>query len=51
MLVVVGGIVPPRDHEFLSAAGVAGIFGPGTNIPEAAKQVLELIRNRRAQAA
>ena len=51
VLVVVGGIVPPRDHEFLSAAGVAGIYGPGTNIPEAAEQVLELIRNRRAQAA
>ncbi len=51
VLVVVGGIVPPQDHEYLSAAGVAGIFGPGTNIPEAAAQVLELIRDRRAQAA
>jgi methylmalonyl-CoA mutase len=45
--VVVGGIVPPRDHAFLRAAGVAAVFGPGTPIPRAARQVLAVIRARR----
>jgi methylmalonyl-CoA mutase len=42
-LVVVGGVIPPKDHAFLEAQGVAAIFGPGTNIPEAAKKVLDLL--------
>ncbi|HLY43814.1 MAG TPA: methylmalonyl-CoA mutase [Terracidiphilus sp.] len=41
--VVVGGVIPPQDHEFLHDAGVAGIFGPGTRIPIAAQQVLQLL--------
>ncbi|MBV9081850.1 MAG: methylmalonyl-CoA mutase, partial [Acidobacteriaceae bacterium] len=40
VLVFVGGIVPQRDHEFLRAAGVRGIFGPGTVIPVSAQQIL-----------
>jgi methylmalonyl-CoA mutase len=43
-LVVVGGVIPPRDHDFLKQQGVAAVFGPGTNIPEAAKAVLDLLR-------
>ena len=43
-LVVVGGVIPPRDHDFLKGLGVAAVFGPGTNIPEAAKTVLDLLR-------
>ncbi len=43
-LVVLGGVIPPKDHAFLKAQGVAAIFGPGTNIPEAAKTVLDLLR-------
>ncbi len=43
--VICGGVIPPKDHEELRAAGVAGIFGPGTNIPDAAAEVLELVRN------
>ena len=43
-LVVVGGVIPPHDYDFLKAQGVAAIFGPGTNIPEAAKKVLDLLR-------
>ena len=31
--VVVGGVIPPQDYEFLYEAGVAGIYGPGTVIP------------------
>jgi methylmalonyl-CoA mutase len=46
--VVVGGIIPPRDYAFLREAGVAAIFGPGTAIPKAARQVLDVIRSRAA---
>ena len=42
--VICGGVIPPKDYDELTTAGVAGIFGPGTNIPEAATEVLELIR-------
>ena len=42
--VICGGVIPPKDYDELTAAGVAGIFGPGTNIPDAATEVLELIR-------
>jgi methylmalonyl-CoA mutase len=45
--VVVGGIVPPRDYAFLRECGVAGIFGPGTAIPKAAREVLQVLRKRR----
>ena len=41
---VCGGVIPPQDNAFLTDAGVAAVFGPGTNIPEAAADVLELIR-------
>ncbi len=47
-LVVVGGVIPPRDHAFLKRLGVAAVFGPGTNIPEAAKTVLALLNTRRS---
>ncbi len=43
--VICGGVIPPKDYDELTAAGVVGIFGPGTNIPDAATEVLELIRN------
>ena len=50
VLVVCGGVIPPQDHAMLKAAGVAAIYGPGTNIPQAAGEVLRLIRNRRKAA-
>ncbi|MSO79799.1 MAG: methylmalonyl-CoA mutase, partial [Acidimicrobiia bacterium] len=40
IVVVVGGVIPPDDYEFLRDAGVAAIFGPGTNIATAASTVL-----------
>ena len=40
ILVIVGGVIPPDDYEFLFEAGVAAIFGPGTVIPEAALTIL-----------
>jgi methylmalonyl-CoA mutase len=42
--VVVGGIIPAPDHAFLKAAGVAAVFGPGTTITAAAREVLAAIR-------
>jgi methylmalonyl-CoA mutase len=46
VLVVCGGVIPPQDHAALEDAGVVAIFGPGTNIPEAASLVLQLLRER-----
>ncbi|MBX3028173.1 methylmalonyl-CoA mutase [bacterium] len=44
IVVTVGGIIPPRDYPFLEKAGVKAVFGPGTQIPKAARAVLDLIR-------
>jgi len=44
IIVFVGGVVPQQDYDFLYAAGVTGIYGPGTPIPVSAKDVLEHIR-------
>jgi methylmalonyl-CoA mutase len=46
ILVICGGVIPPQDYDFLEKAGVVAVFGPGTNIPEAAGRVLELIREK-----
>ncbi|MCO5725438.1 methylmalonyl-CoA mutase [Robiginitalea marina] len=43
ILVVVGGVIPRQDYDFLYDAGVVGIFGPGSRIPDAAIQILELL--------
>ncbi|HJW41156.1 MAG TPA: methylmalonyl-CoA mutase [Rhizomicrobium sp.] len=51
ILVVVGGVIPAQDYPALKKAGVSAIFGPGTNIPDAAKNVLKLIRNRKLDHA
>ena len=50
ILVVCGGVIPPQDYEMLTDAGVAAIFGPGTNIPTAARKVLALLGERRSAA-
>ena len=47
IIVICGGVIPQQDYEFLKKAGVKAIFGPGTNIPEAAKDILGLIRQAR----
>ena len=44
ILVICGGVIPQQDYDFLKKAGVKAIFGPGTNIPAAAKDILDLIR-------
>ena len=51
ILIVVGGVIPPQDYDSLKRAGAAAIFGPGTNIPAAASEVLKLIRARAMQPA
>jgi methylmalonyl-CoA mutase len=43
ILVVVGGVIPPQDYEFLYNAGVVGIFGPGTVIPVAAQNIVQTL--------
>ena len=47
ILVICGGVIPQQDYDFLKGAGVKAIFGPGTNIPAAAKEILDLIRATR----
>jgi methylmalonyl-CoA mutase len=48
IIVVAGGIIPPADAGPLREAGCAAIFGPGTPVPKAAREVLQAIRARRA---
>ena len=43
ILVIAGGVIPPQDYQFLYDAGVAAIFGPGTSVSKAAKQILEIL--------
>ncbi len=51
IVVTVGGIVPSKDYAFLQQAGVKAIFGPGTQIPSAARKVLSLVAEHPATAA
>jgi methylmalonyl-CoA mutase len=50
VVVICGGVIPPQDYDFLQDAGVAAVFGPGTNIPQAARKVLDLVVARRESA-
>lgn len=43
ILVIVGGVIPAQDYEFLYDQGVAGIFGPGTKIAQAATAILDIL--------
>ncbi len=43
ILVIAGGVIPHHDYQFLYDAGVAAIFGPGTSVSKAAKQILEIL--------
>ena len=48
IIVICGGVIPQQDYDFLYGAGVKAIFGPGTNIPKAADDILKIIRETRA---
>jgi len=45
ILVIAGGVIPPQDYNFLYDAGVAAIFGPGTSVAAAARQILIILMN------
>ena len=45
IIITVGGVIPPQDYQQLFDRGVKLIFGPGTRIPQAASQILDLIEN------
>ncbi|MBC7950199.1 MAG: cobalamin B12-binding domain-containing protein, partial [Rhodospirillaceae bacterium] len=47
ILVVTGGVIPQQDYDMLYKAGVAAVYGPGTNIPKAAAEILELLKKRK----
>jgi methylmalonyl-CoA mutase len=51
ILVVCGGVIPQQDYQYLADAGVSAVYGPGTNIPAAAAEILDLLRGQRDQAA
>ena len=48
IIVICGGVIPQQDYQFLYDAGVKAIFGPGTNIPDAAQSILQIIRDTRS---
>ncbi|MCH7551131.1 MAG: methylmalonyl-CoA mutase, partial [Proteobacteria bacterium] len=50
IVVVCGGVIPPHDYDFLFKKGVAAIYGPGTNIPVAAAEIMGLIQKRKLAA-
>ena len=45
-LIVCGGVIPEKDYDLLYSAGVSAIFGPGTQIPKAALEMIALLRER-----
>jgi methylmalonyl-CoA mutase len=47
IIVICGGVIPQQDYDFLYNSGVKAIFGPGTNIPKAAQDILAIIRDTR----
>ncbi len=51
IIVICGGVIPQQDYQFLYDKGVKAIFGPGTNIPEAAQDILRLIQEARHKQA
>ena len=48
IVVFVGGVIPAQDYDFLRQNGAAAVYGPGTSIPEAAKQIVTELRSRLA---
>ncbi len=50
IVVICGGVIPAKDYDFLFQTGVSAIYGPGTHIPTAAAEVMDIIRKRRKAA-
>jgi methylmalonyl-CoA mutase len=51
ILVIVGGVIPPQDYDFLYEAGASGVFGPGTVIPVAAQQIMKSLSCSRVEGS
>ena len=51
MVAVVGGVIPPQDCRYLYQQGVAWSFGPSTKIPQAAREVLSAVREKKKVTA
>ena len=49
IIVICGGVIPQQDHKFLKDSGVSAIFGPGTNIPKAADEIIQLLFNAKGR--
>ena len=47
IIVICGGVIPRQDYDFLYKSGVKAIFGPGTNIPKAAQEILQILGERK----
>ncbi|WP_299553988.1 methylmalonyl-CoA mutase [uncultured Tateyamaria sp.] len=50
IIVICGGVIPQQDYQYLYDAGVKAIFGPGTNIPDAAQHILNILQGGEAAA-
>jgi len=50
ILVVCGGVIPAQDYDFLFEKGVSAVYGPGTNIPTAAAEIMDILRERKLAA-
>ena len=48
ILVFCGGVIPAQDYDFLKEHGAVAIFGPGTNIPEASREIMEALNEQYA---
>lgn len=46
ILMIVGGVVPEADYPFLKKSGVAQVYGPGTRIPDAARELVEMLMKK-----
>ena len=50
-MIIVGGVIPPEDVETLKDMGAKAVFPPGTNIPDAVLEVLDVVNMRLSQGA
>jgi len=50
VIVICGGVIPAQDYVFLKEAGVSAIYGPGTHIPTAAAEILDILSQKRGAA-
>ena len=50
IIVICGGVIPQQDYAALKSEGVAAIYGPGTNIPVAAREIIDILNSRELAA-